>query len=311
MKAPLRVSKGMIWLLLLAFILFVITLFASANWIQEWLWMKQVGYGAVFWRILSIKLLSAAAAILVAFGYLWFNLRLAVNAIFRLRANADEANVVIYLDQGVAVSSRWARAGTILVAAVIGLFFGSMLYSQWDTYLRFHWAGAFGQIDPIFEKDIGFYLFRLPFYELVRGALMGLTFVTLAAVATAYGYFKVFQPRQLQTTPTDRTVVGHLALLLLFFVASWGWGYYLDRFGLLYSTRGVVYGVGYTADHIERIGLWVMVSAAVIFGIFLVLCFLKRRLYPMLIGAGRQIFPFAVDPGSNILPCLSSIQVSQ
>jgi uncharacterized protein len=286
MRPPLRLSKRIVWLLLLVFILLFFAIFAAANWIQEWLWMKQVGYSAVFWRIVSIKFLLAAAAMLVSFFYLWFNLRLAVNAIFRLRGNADDGNVVIYLDQRLAVSTRWARASMILVAAVIGLFFAFMLYSQWDTYLRFHWAGIFGQADPIFERDIGFYLFRLPFYELVRSALMGLTFVALAAVALAYRYFKVFRPRQVQTEQTDRRVVGHLALLLLFFVASWSWGFYLDRFELLYSTRGVVYGIGYTADHIVRIGLWVMLFAAVIFGVFIILCFLKRRLYPMLIGAG-------------------------
>jgi uncharacterized membrane protein (UPF0182 family) len=192
---------------------------------------------------------------------------------------------VIYLHQRIAVSTRRARTNLILVAAVIGLFFASMLYAQWDTYLRFHWAGTFGQVDPIFEKDIGFYLFRLPFYELVRNALMGLTFLTLVAVVLVYGYFKVFQPWQVHLAQTDRMVVGHLALLLLPFVATWGWGYYLDRFDLLYSTRGVVYGVGYTADHFVRIGLWIMLSAAVMYGVFVVLCFLKRRLYPILIGA--------------------------
>ena len=163
-------------------------------------------------------------------------------------ASAADGDMVIYLDRGVAVSTRWARAGTILAAAAIGLFFASLFYSQWDTYLRFHWAGTFGQTDPIFERDIGFYLFRLPFYELVRSALTGLTVITLAAVALTYGYFKVFQPRQVKTTPTDRMVTGHLALLLLFVVAAWGWGYYL-----IASTFSIPRGAWFTASGIRPI----------------------------------------------------------
>jgi uncharacterized membrane protein (UPF0182 family) len=289
MKPPLRLPNKMVLVLLSALILVAIALLAAADWIQEWLWMKQVGYGAVFWRILSIEFVSSAGTVLVTFLYLWLNLHLAVNTIFRLRGDPAGGDVVIYLDRGVAISSRWARAGPVLVAAVIGLFFASLVYSQWDIYLRFNWSGTFGQTDPIFQRDIGFYLFRLPFYQLARSALTGLSVVTLTVVALTYGYFKVFQPRQLKTTPTDHRVAGHLTLLLLLVVAAWGWGFYLDRFDLLYSTRGVVYGVGYTADHIERIGLWVMMAAAVGFGMFIVLCFLKRRLYPILVGAGGYL----------------------
>jgi uncharacterized membrane protein (UPF0182 family) len=51
----------------------------------------------------------------------------------------------------------------------------------------------------------------------------------------------------------------------LFFVlaASWGWGFYLDHYELLSSTRGGVYGAGYTADHVTRIAFWIMTGAAV------------------------------------------------
>ena len=53
-------------------------------------------------------------------------------------------------------------------------------------------------------------------------------------------------------------VVPHLSSLFFVLVASWGWGFYLDHFELLYSTQGVVYGAGYTADHVTRIAYWMM-----------------------------------------------------
>jgi hypothetical protein len=51
-------------------------------------------------------------------------------------------------------------------------------------------------------------------------------------------------------------------MVALVLVADWGWGFYLDHFELLYSTQGVVYGAGYTADHVTRIAYWLMVGAA-------------------------------------------------
>jgi uncharacterized membrane protein (UPF0182 family) len=286
MKARLGINNRTAWFVLLGAFLAIFTLFAAADGIQEWLWMKQVGYGAVFWRILAIRFAAAFLALLAAGAFLWVNLRLAVKTIFRLRGNVQDSRAVIHLDRGLALSTRWARAGALLVAAAVGLFFAAMFYAQWDTYLRFHWAGDFGRVDPIFGRDIGFYLFRLPFYELLRNAAMGLSFMALVVTGLAYSYFQLFHPRQVRSAPTDRMVAGHLALLLLLLVACWGWGFYLDRFGLLYSTRGVVYGVGYTADHIERLGLWIMLLAAALLGLFIVLCLRRRRLYPMLIGVG-------------------------
>jgi uncharacterized membrane protein (UPF0182 family) len=54
----------------------------------------------------------------------------------------------------------------------------------------------------------------------------------------------------------------HLSILFFVLVACWGWGFYLDHFELLYSTQGVVYGAGYTADHVTRIAFWIMLGAA-------------------------------------------------
>jgi uncharacterized membrane protein (UPF0182 family) len=56
--------------------------------------------------------------------------------------------------------------------------------------------------------------------------------------------------------------VPHLSILFFVLVASWGWGFYLDHFELLYSTQGVVYGAGYTAEHVTRIAFWIMIGAA-------------------------------------------------
>ncbi len=285
MKTILSSPKRLIWLLASSIVLLIVIVFAISNGIQDWLWMKQVGYVAVFWRILSIKLVLAVLAFVIAFFYLWLNLRFVISTLLRLRGNRIDGSIVLLTSQGIGFSAGWAKLGAFLLAAIVGFAFGLAYYSQWNTLLRFHWAGAFGQTDPIFGKDVGFYVFRLPFYQLVQNSLTGLTLLGLAAVAIAYSQFGIFQPRQLPTAYMNRTVSGHLSLLLVLVVATWGWGFYLDRFELLYSTRGVVYGIGYTADHIERIAYWIMLAASVILGLTILLGFYRRRLILPLVGA--------------------------
>jgi uncharacterized membrane protein (UPF0182 family) len=286
MKMTSGSPKRILWMSVLMAVLAIIGLSAISNLIQDSLWMTQMGYAMVFWRILAIKIAAAALALLIVLAYLWLNLRFATAAIFRLRGTGSGRNLAAYTKQGAPVPAGWFHLGTLLIAAVIGLMFATTFYAQWDDVLRYLWGGAFGRSDPIFGRDIGFYLFHLPFYELLRSSLMGLTLLTLAVTAMAYATFDLLRPAQFRTAPMDPKVFGHLALLLILFIASWGWGYYLDRFELLYSTRGVVYGVGYTAYHIERIGCWVMLGAALLLAAFIPLCVFKRRMALMLAGTG-------------------------
>ncbi len=284
MKQPIGTFGKTAGLLLVLAILLVIGLFATTGWIQDWLWMRQLGYAIVFQRILSVKFGLAAAGFLTAFFYLWVNLRLAANALFRLRGHAVNGTLMLYTRQGVALPAAWTGAGLLLVSAVVGFLFASVFFSQWDTYIWFHWGGGFGQTDPIFGRDIGFYLFRLPFYEFLRNSLTGLTLLTLVAIGIAYTQFGALQPGGPPPSEADRPLLRHLALLLLPFAACLGWGFYLDRFGLLTSSRGVVYGIGYTAYHIERVGLWVMLAAVAILTALIVHCLLSRRLHHLLIA---------------------------
>ena len=140
MKTLLGSPKRIVWLLLLLAVLLIIGLSAISGWIQDWLWMRQVGYAAVFWRILSIKFAAAGVAILIVFFFFWLNLRFAVNAIFRLRGNVTDGSLVIYTKDGIGLSVGWLKVITLVISAVIGLIFALTFYSQWDVYLRFHWA---------------------------------------------------------------------------------------------------------------------------------------------------------------------------
>ncbi|MEJ2168059.1 MAG: UPF0182 family protein [Desulfobacterales bacterium] len=267
-----------------AFVLLVLLL-STAGLLQEWLWMRQVGYLDIFWRLLSIRWSLAGLSFLVVFFYTWINLRFAATAAaaFRVPAGGDAAR--IYTRTGVAISPGLLKAGGLVIAAVIGLIFALNFHPEWDTYLRFHYGAAVGRSDPVFGRDVGFYLFRLPFYELIQNSLLGLTLLILLIVIFAYSYLGIFRFTPDEFLQGSRKVIGHLALLFILLIGAWGWGYYLDRFELLYSATGVVYGVGYTADNVSRITLWIMVMASILLAIMVAAAFYARRFKMLLISA--------------------------
>ena len=123
MKTLFRYPKRVAWLVLLLAVLLIIALSSISGWLQDWLWMRQVGYIGVFWRIFSVKFASAGVTLVIVFFYLWLNLRFAVRTLFRLRGNLVEGSMILYTKQGIGLSDRFSRVLTILVSAMMSLFF--------------------------------------------------------------------------------------------------------------------------------------------------------------------------------------------
>jgi len=289
MKQPRVTTKRIGWLLAAAAVLLVILFSFIAGWIKEWLWMHQLGYVQIFWKLLSIKFVSAGIAFLIVFAYIGFNLYAAVKETFRLRGEGPPESVVVYTKDGTPISAGLSKLGSFLIAIAIAFFFAYAFYPQWDIYLRYFWGGSFGRVDPIFGKDIGFYLFRLPFYELIQDGLAALTFVTFLLVGFLCIYLGVFTAGRRIASQTNWAVIGHMAILLILFIGSWAWGLYLDRFELLYSRLGVVYGVGYTVDHMTRVGIWIMLIASFALMGLIAACSFTRQFGVLLAGIGSYL----------------------
>jgi uncharacterized membrane protein (UPF0182 family) len=264
------------WLVLVGAIVFLALLSKTTGLIQKWLWMKQLGYTGIFWEILSIKWALLCIAFGCVFIYLWFNLRL----VARTKPAVMRENPVLWIPRGLSGSM------SAIVAAAIALLFALTYYPQWDTYLRFRWGGLFGETDPIFHRDIGFYLFRLPFYELIQNGMTGLFLLTLVITIGVYFYFGALQWRGKPYVIGQWPAVGHLSILLLLFILNLGWGFYLDRYELLYASRGVVYGMGYTDGHVTLFALWIMILSSLALGLLIVVGILKHRFRIFIGGLG-------------------------
>jgi hypothetical protein len=286
---------GFVGSLVLLFVL-LIAVARSSDWLVDWFWMKEVGYTEVFLRLFSLKGSLFFISFVTVFLYLWINLRIAVGAYYKKGTPIRIARIPnLYEVQ----TNPWITKILMAVVSLVpALLFGLAFLSGWDTFLRYYWGGTFGQVDPFFGKDLGFYMFRLPYYGNLRDGFVVLFFLALPATFLGYlvtGQIEFPLPR-FQNTRANT----HLAVLFVLFLLAWGAGYYFDIFQLFYEKRGVVFGMGYTSYHVVRIGLWVMMAATLFLA---VLAIMKRnRVGVVLAGIGGYIVVMLLSLG--IIPAL-------
>lgn len=280
------------WLARLWFVVIaaIIILTVIAGLIQKGLWMDQLHYMGVFWTLLSVQWGMFAVAFACALAYLWFNFRFVGRMVLGAhRSNALDRISLVGLPPGpgkgeIHLSPKWMNAIAGAIAAFLSLLFALGVSSQWDTFLRFRYGGNFDIADPLFHKNVGFYIFRLPFYELIQSSVSYLTLIALAVAIVAYVAFGLLGIAPGGRLTVRGKVAQHLTILLFILFATWGWGFYLDRYELLYSNLGVVHGAGYTAVHVTHVVLWVMLAAAAIGCALLVLNFFRPRFRALIVG---------------------------
>lgn len=246
----------------------LILLGLCGDFLVDWAWFSSVGYLDVFWTVLGAKATLFAAAFLTSTAVLWANGSLA-NRLSNgpgLRAGFDWRSVNVSslpeLIEHMRRHVRWHRLIAV-GAALAGALIATAELDNWDVVLRFLHGVAYGQADPVFDRDIGFYLFVLPAYLAFKNFLVVTLVASVALAAAVYwAHGDIDMDRRPQRL--SPVVIAHgSALLGLYFVVKAG-SYYLDRFLLLYGDNGVVVGAGYTDLYVALPVLWLLIGLAAI-----------------------------------------------
>jgi len=211
----------------------------------DWLWYGEVGFTEVFTTVLSLRgwLLLGVGA--VVFGFVYGNLWLA--------ARTAAPDVLWELDDqlglpGRAILEPLIRKLLLPVIAVIGILSGLRASASWDMVLGYVNATPFGTTDPLFGRDIAFFVFELPLWRFLYGGALTLVIGTLLLSVATYVLLRSLVltaqgPRLAAGARTHLLALGALLLLLR------ALGFWLDRYELVYSPRGVVFGASYTDVH--------------------------------------------------------------
>jgi uncharacterized protein len=223
----------------------VLLLFLSANTIISLLtdlfWFEEIGLSSVFiktfWAKILCFLVPAVAAGLIVF----MNLALAQKLAKSPYVNASPS--VMQLVQAFAVNPLLK----FLVPAAslfLALSFGGWGSGLWETYLKFHSGTPFGSADPLFGKDIGYYVFTLPLLRSIYFGLAALIGLSLA------GSLFIYIVRQQCSIDGRRVVVSpgakvHLMALLGVLVGSGYFYYQFKMYGMVTSGGHIVNGAGF------------------------------------------------------------------
>ena len=235
--------------------------------VVDWLWFASVGYADVFWTTISAKALlfaavfAASASVIAASGFLAhrYARRPGSWQVETARLSGTPEFISELADQlAPRIPWRISIAGS---AIVLGLLIAAGEISNWDLVLRFLHQVPYGDRDPVFGQDIGFYLFSLPAYLAFKNWLLQLLFCSAIVAAVVYGVRGDITFERAPRRLSAAAAAHGSALLGVFFVLKAG-SYALDRFLLLYDDNGVVVGAGYTDIHVELPVLWVLIGLA-------------------------------------------------
>lgn len=235
----------------------------------DWMWFSAIGYLSVFWTTIGAKagvffVVFVATALVV-----WVNARLALAFAQRRKvwlpagAGRKFATAATPSDLFEIMRDRipWPLAIAV-TAGLVALLVASGEAGNWSVFLKFLYHVPYGANDPLYHKDIGFYLFSLPAYITIKNWLLLMLYASALSAGFVYWVHEDLE-YSAQKQRISPTAIAHgSALLGLFFVVK-AWSYGFDRYLLLYGDNGVVVGASYTDIHVELPVLWFLIGLSI------------------------------------------------
>lgn len=274
--------------ILISFIVLLSLLTASSGLFEDWLWFKDLGYTQLFWTPILSKLLFQAVNGTILFIFIAGTLLSVRHAIItfvneRLRKRmrlVQDMNRPIF-----SLSQRKVTVWLLVISAVLSFVVSFVAgFTGWLDILSFIYPTPFGQLDPIFSKDLAFYFFQLPFLRTLFNAFFGPLFLLTLFTTIFYIVTGVIRFRTKKLWQTGSVSLGsarkHLAFLIGVLFALKAFGYYLDVYQLLYSVHGHVVGAGYTDLMVTLPALKILIGISVLGSIsaFISLAYNESRL---------------------------------
>ncbi len=234
-------------------------LFSSLGFYIDWLFFKEVGYEAVFRKGFLVKVLTGLAAGLFALAFFLVNVLLANRKDFpQGRLYTIDQNLYGLKQIDINRVIKHLSVYLSILAAVVAMLAGS---GQWEEVLLFMNGRSAGLTDPLFGRDVSFYIFTLPLLNAANGMLSILILASLTLTALNYALRGgVTYIEGLITI--DRRVRTHLALLLSLWIVNLSVNFFLDRYDLLFNDHGVLYGASYTDVHARLLMLNIVAAVA-------------------------------------------------
>jgi len=245
----------------LAFLFFIFVLPRIVGVYVEALWFGSVGYSQVYWYEFKLRLILfftfALLTLVFLRGVFWL-----LERIFTSTAIAPRK--IMLNNQPVFINPSLILNPAIwIVTVLLALGYGFYFSSEWQTVALYFNQQSIAATDPIFNKSVSFYLFTLPFYELLSDWISRLVFVGLMASLV----YSLLAFQQGESGRKTRYMVLSFALAL--FSMTLAWSFYLERFGYLWRDHQTFTGVTFTEYHYVLPAIFILCVALLISSLIL------------------------------------------
>jgi uncharacterized membrane protein (UPF0182 family) len=244
---------------LLFFALFFIGSTLFSDLLPDFFWFKSIGYSSIWLFKLKAEWAAFAAFFVTALFFISLNVRLAnknseslsgqsqfsVNTPFKALNNFLEEfqnNQKVVDNPAKNYARKWLLR---VVCIVVSVFFGLTAKHWWQEAFLYVNQDLYGLTDPIFNKDISYYLFTLPFFNHIQNWFLGLLIITSLIVGWIY-FSKNILLVIFSKNTNFKSIKTHFILLLSLTFTLLAIGSHFSIYELVYSTRGAVFGAAYT-----------------------------------------------------------------
>lgn len=274
---------------LIVLIIIAIVFFDSiVNFVVNVKWFKEVGYLSVYFtKLLAVIRLMVPIFVIISLG-IWVYYRSLRGSIYRL-VNVTEVNK--------ARRSLERKIFTIANIIISFLISFSIASNYWYRILQFENATSFNIKDPIFHKDVSFYVFKLPLIESLYSSLIVL--LVLLVILTLMTYF-VLSAKDKIVSGEFRNVTSfgkkgfrngltkfagkQLAVVSALILLSLSLGYFIKSWNIVYSPRGVVFGAGYTDTHVTLLFYKIISIVSILAAVVIFISVLRAKAKPIIIS---------------------------
>ena len=255
-----------------AVFLLLILLPAFTGFYADLLWFDEIGFTRVFTTELWVRTALFFGVALFALAVLYGNAR------FAQRGRVFNRFVVGGKEGPALDVTEAVRRLTLPAVLALSVLLGLSATGAWLTVLQAVHATSFGTADPVWGRDVGYYVFTLPLIDHVLGFLLGLAILSILLTVGIYTFRRDIVAAPGGTVRVEPTAGRHMAILGASAFVLVALDLWLVRLpGLMYGETGPLVGASYADLHAARPGIHISAVAALLAAAVLVFYAFRMR----------------------------------
>ena len=273
---PLWRNRG-VWVLGFFFLVFI-GFNRALTFYTDYLWFEERGYASVWSTQVFARFTTFIVFFVIAALFLILTWRITMRQASRM--------TVGYFEGSAPFNNPYMGTVINIAGLLLAFMMASAAATQWEEILLFFNRVSFGISDPVFNRDVSFYIFQFPIYRFLQGWFLPLLIFGMIGIAAIYitRLLPSLQGREIQLKLSDipQPIRRSIAVVGALFFALLAINYQLNTFDLLFSDRGVVFGAGYTDLNASLYALYIQSAAAAVVAITFLFNFFRYEIRPVI-----------------------------